>query len=260
MPEWLEDRLGPFAVWQWLAIVAAGIALGLVVRRYNAGDDEGQARTLGDPTQDPFAGTQATGGPGILYSAPDRSAGLTTTSGKPKTNREWLAAASQRVLAIGLYQAAEIDGALRQYLQGIPLSPTALAIVNDALQLVGPPPEGAPPIERDEAIPSNSGPVPSGGFAIDAPEDGIGIYTVDDQLVRVGGDPSGGDAHARLLTEYGSAGGRAAIIDTLADVRFVERARGVERDDPHTARMILRGEFGPVHEPFRPTIERIAKG
>lgn len=115
-----------------------------------------------------------------------------------------------------------------------------------------------PADDPDQAETPAAPSVPAGGFRVDPPADGIGTYTIDNQLVRVGGDPSGGDAHARAIAEYGAAGGRDGVIDSTADVRFVERARGRPRNDPQTARMILNGSFGPVSASFRPTLERVA--
>lgn len=100
--------------------------------------------------------------------------------------------------------------------------------------------------------------LPAGGFQIDDPPEKIGIYTIDNELVRVGGDPAGGDENVRAISEYGAAGGRQGIIDTVADQRFVERARGVQQDDPQTARLILQGSFGPVAQAFKPRLRQIA--
>lgn len=253
MPEWLQRELGPFPVWQWLVIVGGGLALAVIVNRV-AGPDGGRSGRPVDPTQNPYAGTQATGGPGVTY-ASNRSATVELADGqsRPTTNREWVAVASSLVATIGLYQPVEIDTALRRYLQGTELNATQLAIVNDALRMVGPPPEGAPPIIRDQPVPSDPGPtgssVPDGRFILDEPAPDYGIYTIDNTAVRVGGTTLDG---ARRLSEYGSAGGAPAVIDSRADVRFVETARGMRYEDPGTARLILSGSFGPVAESIKP--------
>lgn len=253
--DFLYTKLGPYEVWQWLLIVGAGVGLAVVVNRVRGGsNDEGPivATKLGDLTQNPYAGMMATGGPGTVYTAPDGSAGLALTAkAKPTTNREWIGAASEALAGLGLYGAAAVDSALRKYLQGNTLDQTDYAIVNAALQAVGPPPEGAPPIKRTtQDVPSSDPTKLLIGTFHTGPAD------LDGQAVRIGGTSD--DPNVARLSVYSSPGGNPDLIDTLADLRTIERRRGRPTDDPDTARAVLRGSFGTVAQSFRPTLERIA--
>ena len=262
MPAWLENRVGPYAVWQWGLILLAGIALAFAVRRFRPGaGDDGARAVAGDPSQlSPFAGTQATGGPGVTY-ALDTAAGTTRNgTARPTTNREWLDLASSRVIDQGMHSPAAVDSALRNYLSGRPLDAIAYAIVNDALRAVGPPPEGAPPIERDEPIPRDVGPTDDGSSLRTLSGTGYTTHTVtsiDDRAVRVSPNDDG-TAQVRDLSWYGSASGVPGIIDTTADWRRVAQARGTTIEDTGTALLIVQGSFGAVSGAMRTRIKRVA--
>lgn len=169
MPEWLEREYGGLPVWQWAAILAAGVGLALVLRRsFDGGKGDGPDGFTGDPTQGGFVGLQPTG-PGY---SPDGSGGIPPSQPEPadddpdpvdalRTNGAWLEQALDAISPP--IRAAIADTALRRYLQGRPLNTEQFNAVDKAIAAVGPPPEGAPAIERAavERDPGPTGPRPA---------------------------------------------------------------------------------------------------
>lgn len=145
----LTERLGPFALWQWLAILAAGIALSMWLQRAwmpdddgdDDGDDQGRGRT---------GPRDAVGGGGGFEFIDDQGRYGVIDDGTPSDNDEWLAAASDAAADEG-YRATLVDRALRRYLTGQSLGPEELDVLDVALSTVGTPPDGAPPIVHEPA-------------------------------------------------------------------------------------------------------------
>lgn len=169
--DFLQDELGPFRIWQWLAIIAAAILLSWLAQKYILGSGGGGSGRPVDRTQgDPHAGTQPTGGIAVDgsggggggFSDPPPEPEFEVVEERP-TNRQWLAVALQSVSATGQWEPAEVDTALRNYLSGRTLTDEQFKIVNRALHFEGAPPEGAPPIDRErDEVERDPGPTDDG--------------------------------------------------------------------------------------------------
>ena len=127
-------------VWQWGALAAAGVGLGLVFTRFT-----GKKNTEPGATVDQAAGTSGNL-PGI---ASARLASVTqvpgyddTTTG-PRTNAAWAIDASRRVAQTLGADPFAVEQALSKYLVGRDVTSAERSIISEAIRLVGPPPEGS---------------------------------------------------------------------------------------------------------------------
>ncbi len=144
-----QRKVGPFALWVWLVVAAAGIALGLAVSRRAARGNGG--------TDAPGPESSSTGQEGAAVLTP-RAAGMVgyapppsgalvppsqTSSGGPTTNRQWSQQAARALTARGAGGVA-VEQALAAYLAGSTITTDQRALIDEAISLVGPPPEGSP--------------------------------------------------------------------------------------------------------------------
>lgn len=160
MPAFLSRRIGSFTVGVWLLILAGGVAAGLVLRRLGASFDAPAGDEMAPAVPDGTAAIPpggAIGGGGVVP-LPGGTGG-TTTPALPATpdNNSWMARANAALVARG-YDPAAVHNALVKWLGNEGLTPQEKGIITLALSLVGPPPEGAPPI-RDVESPTT--PVPT---------------------------------------------------------------------------------------------------
>lgn len=158
LPGVLAKKVGPWPVGVWLIIVIAGAAVGLWWTRRNSLGGDGVGLEA-----DPFAGdTPASdiGGIGAL----DPATLLPGQPGEPiprspiTDNSQWLAAAVRALLEQPEGGSAfAIQQALTAWLEGSPLTAAQRRIVDRAVLLVGPPPDGAP-VMRPPTVPPSRGP------------------------------------------------------------------------------------------------------
>lgn len=138
----LGKMYGPLPLGGWAAVIAAGIGLGYYANRgkkpaataSSAGDS-----LLGGGSWD---GVGLGGGIGL----PGGSAGGSGAGAAPAItdNQQWMREASIRLVARG-YDAFLVEQSLTKFLNAVQLNAAEQAIVNLALQLLGPPPI-APPL------------------------------------------------------------------------------------------------------------------
>ena len=161
--ETLTRQVGPFQVWQWALIIVGGIIVGRMIARQlgPSGDAPGEPAdpVTGQPFLEipharvggPDASAPGSGGAaGDFRADPDAGGDL-----GPTTNMDWLRLASRRLGDQGTYGPAQVDTALRRYLEGQPVTPDQVEIVGAALDAVGPPPEGAPSMLTETPPPSD---------------------------------------------------------------------------------------------------------
>jgi hypothetical protein len=146
-------------VWGWAAIGVTGIGAGLLIRRSSlfggVGDDDAQA--VEDQTPEGYLpGPQLNTG---YVPLPTGAAPAPPGPGRPTTNAEWQVAAvdwlvTQRV------SGTLASNAIAKFLQGVKLDVPETAAVNMAVQHLGAPPEGAPPVEVTPPPPPTPTPNP----------------------------------------------------------------------------------------------------
>lgn len=146
----LARRVGPFTIGQWLIIVGAGVALGVVLRRFGGGPAD-----LADMPAVDESGAAYTGFTTQGAAVPMNGGTATLPTNAITDNQQWLAAGSRALLGIGGYGAGEIDTALRRYLDGELLTQRDAAIVSAALGAIGTPPEYVPPMNVQSSPTTN---------------------------------------------------------------------------------------------------------
>jgi len=158
LSELLRREYAGLPVWAWLLVGLVGVGVGLAVRRRFALGGDGD-----DPTAEPVNAGGVDPITGLSYGA-EPIGGLTlgqdfatpyqgSTDGLAgdeggdglRTNSDWLADASEGLR--GRYTSVLIDTSLRKYLNGQPLNPDEVSVVDSALREFGPPPGGAPPVD-----------------------------------------------------------------------------------------------------------------
>lgn len=121
-------QLGPLPVGAWAVIIGGGIAGGLAIARRNA-----------TPAA-PAAPTGVTGAVGAIDGAANVVDIVTDT------NDQWERRALRSLIARGV-DAVLAQQALGNFLLGFELTAEQAAVIRQALELDGPPPDGAPPIQ-----------------------------------------------------------------------------------------------------------------
>lgn len=177
----LARKVGPLPLGGWLAIAAVGVAAAIIIQRRRAAANaaaasaepsvvgpDGErldATAVASYTPGGFVvgggGTQATGN---TNGADDSFMGPAIPD--PKTNSDWARAANNYLIGRGYEPSIVIDGVSR-FLGGSVLTTQQQAMINDALQNVGPPPENVPPpAVTPVPVPTGSG---GGGGTITKP-------------------------------------------------------------------------------------------
>lgn len=145
----LTRDVGPFPVWGWLAIGAAGIGAGLLLRRsdlFALGGDEGGGDDA--PAPAPATGPNLIGYGGVIgLPASAAPKGDDVNPAEGMTNEKWTKAAVAWLTSERGISGGNADAALRKYLQGLALTTTERRIVDMAIERWGTPPEGAAPLE-----------------------------------------------------------------------------------------------------------------
>lgn len=165
----LARQLGPFTAGQWAIVAAAGVALGLIVRKFaggGAGSDMADlpAADTSGTVADPTAYAGGTGGYGFTTQGVvpmNGGAGTATTVNPITDNETWLTRALATLAAQGTFAPADIVRALRRWLDGETLTQQDWAIVNGAIAVGGNPPEYVPaaPVEPSPTTPIPTTPV-----------------------------------------------------------------------------------------------------
>jgi peptidoglycan hydrolase-like protein with peptidoglycan-binding domain len=163
LPEALTHKIGPFPVYGWLAIGATGVGLGLVIRRSHLFGGAGAVAPVDstiDGTGDPAAagdiytgGLPGGGGYAGSYNGPSTvpvAPQLQPVTPAVTTNLQWQNAAIQWATGHGL-DPLGMSNAVGKYLNGEALSSTEASYVQQALNALGPPPEGAPSVDVSPA-------------------------------------------------------------------------------------------------------------
>lgn len=167
-------RIGPLSVGAWALAGAGGLVLAVLINRRRS--SSGNTGTTGEGADAAAADAAAGYLPlGSGFTVPGGGAGATGPSGTststpptgtdPKgyeTNEAWKRAALAALIAKG-YPAIVADDALARYLESQQLTSQQAALVNEALQLVGPAPvpmPAAPAPPPDPSQPTSS-PTPS---------------------------------------------------------------------------------------------------
>lgn len=149
LPPALARQIGPFPVAGWLGIIAAGVGVGVLVRRsgmFDPGPDPADVPTVdADPAAGAVAGTGGYGPGAGLPGAFPTGNGQPGAPAAPSTNQEWSMAAVRLLIARGI-DPIVADAAIGQYLSGLPLDARHSAALAVALTALGPPPEGTTPV------------------------------------------------------------------------------------------------------------------
>ena len=171
----LGRKVGPFSVGVWLVIAAAGLGLGVVIRRsmsglsgnlppIDAAEADGSTPSTGAGyTTTPYFGTQ-----GVLVplNGGQPTEGYGGQEPDMRTNNDWVRYAVRYWADRGTYSPGDVDTALRRYVQGESLSAAQAAIVSATLRDVGTPPEPVPPMNIES---NTTTPVPGAPVAQPAP-------------------------------------------------------------------------------------------
>lgn len=165
----LGPDVGPFPVGVWAGLAGVGVLGGLAIRRAGWFDNPEPAPVLdaGDSSTVLQPGQRISPGAIILPGTPGTTTPSTVDT-KPTTNSKWATQVINLLISKG-YTGSVADTAIRKYLQGSPLGPPEIAVVNEALASpLGPPPEGAPPIKTTTTSDDPTNPVPSGPLPAEA--------------------------------------------------------------------------------------------
>lgn len=145
----LSTRVGSFPLGVWLLIAAAGIGIGLIIRRFTSGlsgsSSAADSGTVGAAPADYSTQGAAFASPGTVGLPGGTGNPLPTTEVEPETNLTWVKKAIARLGVLG-YDAADADAALRKYVNGEALTQAEKTMVSVAIASLGPPPEEVPSI------------------------------------------------------------------------------------------------------------------
>jgi len=142
----LGRKVGPFTIGAWLAIGAAGLGLGLLIRRsslFSGGAAPADLPTETPPdTYDPgLPGYQAVGGTAGQNNQPVVTGPSST---RPTTNSDWLRVAVEGLSGSDNIAPQKSQPALQKFLEGTAVTQQEADIVSLAIRRYGAPPEGAP--------------------------------------------------------------------------------------------------------------------
>ena len=142
----LGRKVGPFTIGAWLAIGAAGLGLGLLIRRsslFSGGAAPADLPTETPPdTYDPgLPGYQAVGGTAGQNNQPIVTGPSST---RPTTNSDWLRVAVEGLSGSDNIAPQKSQPALQKFLEGTAVTQQEADIVSLAIRRYGAPPEGAP--------------------------------------------------------------------------------------------------------------------
>lgn len=143
-------QVGPLSVGGWIGVGVAGLALGLVARKFMGGGDEPKLVAL------PELQGPETGGPTGAIGVTD-GAVVTPVNPGPAitTNIEWMRQAITLLIADGQDPVLS-QQALALFITGEPMSVQLANLVRRALQLAGTPPEYVAPLQITDAGPSTA--------------------------------------------------------------------------------------------------------
>lgn len=135
-------------MWVWALVAVGGVLLGrLIVSRRAASSDV--------PAVDTSSATNAN----LPAISPARLAAVTPvpasqapTAG-PATNDQWSRVAAAMLVGAGNIDPVAAEQALSRYLSGRDITPEERGIINKAIQLAGPPPEGSPVVDIINPVP-----------------------------------------------------------------------------------------------------------
>lgn len=186
----LGKKLGPFPGIVWVAIVLAG-AYGFNWYRKR----KAAPVTATDQTSTaPYQGADAGGYPGLNNGT--GSVGTGTAPPAIATNAQWGASVVNRLTGTGQYKTSDVNNAVANYLNGMPLSSTEQAIIDAAITGYGVPPEGVLPINT---APVDTKTVARNGYWANLPSGGA-IW--GEQLIS-----ADGSSIWRTITDQQSANG-----------------------------------------------------
>lgn len=132
-------KIGPLPAYAYALIVIAG-AWGWYWWKNRGGAAEESGVVYADPNAAGFTSAEA------VTTADTLPQAITA----PPTNATWARNAANAMVATGAYDAAAVNTALSNYLNGVALTAQQKAIVNAALVLYGTPPEGVIPVADAE--------------------------------------------------------------------------------------------------------------
>lgn len=133
----LNKQVGPLPLWGWGVALAGGLGLAFLGRR--ALSSSSSSDTPAPPSVDPGLPASDPRGAVVL----NGGTLVDATPAGPTTNDEWRALVTRRLVSEGM-GALATDTALGRYLAGMTLDTQQRNIVDRALALFGPPPDGAP--------------------------------------------------------------------------------------------------------------------
>lgn len=137
MPD-LGQMLGPLPLGAWVGVAGGGVGLAYVARRKGGGGGGGDDDEVVAPLVPVFPATPTTAGPTAL------SPSVPEVAGTPiGNNSEWIAA-GVRALASRGFAPYTTQQCLARYLEGVIQGGDCVAIVDQAIGAIGPPPDGAP--------------------------------------------------------------------------------------------------------------------
>lgn len=136
--DFLHKQVGPLPVGGWLLVVAAGLGFSWW-RKRQAGTS---TNTPNDGIQPAFTDETVGNLFGLIGALNKGSTGVPTQA--ITDNTTWYQSAVRELLGHGFVPGL-VDTALRKYMQGMSLSTAEQAIIERALQLVGPLPSPPPP-------------------------------------------------------------------------------------------------------------------
>lgn len=212
----LTQDIGPLPAYAWGGAIAAGLALSWWLRR-RGGDSPApeNAASVGLP---PSGAAPLAGGGSTVRRHED----------EPADNREWRRLAFDELVAAGVGTVAA-DQALSRYLNGDVLTAGQAAIIEQALQLAGMPPRGAPPVRLEDA-PPGAAPTPD-------PDPDPGVDPGDDPEA-----PSG----PATVVAFGSYEKRGVSSDAARAFRFT----------PYR----VSGELGKARQEFQRALRNAKPG
>lgn len=146
----LTKKVGPLPGWAWVALAVGAYAAYRMWTSRNGGTSPTTATdtTILDPSSQPVSG-DASASDGGLGSGLVNTGGsqiVQTTPVGAVTNAQWGTQAVRILSAASPASSAAINNAVTKYLSGKPLTSAENAIVIQAIQQLGPPPEGLIPI------------------------------------------------------------------------------------------------------------------